>query len=385
MLRSLLIVVVALLFGLTALVASLWGRFALERVTYQRRFARSRCFAGEEVELTVELTNRKILPVTYLTVDDTVPDELRITSRRIHFSRMGQNMLRLLFGLAWYQKVIRHYRVLATRRGFYKLGPALIQGGDPFGYVNNMVEIHTPEHLIVYPKLMSLAELGIASRRPFGDLRARNRLFEDPMRFAGVREYQPGDPPSRVHWKASAAAGSLQVKLLEPSANVGLVVFLNTWADDLFWKGGDIPTMEAGCLLAGSIVNYACEEEVPVGLFSNGHVQGWGSNLRLPPARGPQVLTQALEGLARLHMVSRESMAELLCDEMDRLGYGTSVVLITRPVPPPLADAIMRVHRSGRPVTLIRFGRHLPPAPRLPGIRVYEIAGEEALHASVLA
>jgi uncharacterized protein (DUF58 family) len=384
-LQSWLLLVVAGLFAVTATLAFFWGKYALERVEYHRKFARSRCFVGEEVELTVELTNRKVLPVTYLLVDDTVPDELEITSRKIQFSRMGQNLLRLLFGLTWYQKVIRHYKVTPKRRGYYRLGPALIKGGDPFGYISRTREEKEPENLIVYPRVMSLQAVGIPSQRPFGDLKSRNRLFEDPMRFAGVREYQPGDPLNRIHWKASATAGHLQVKLLDPSANMGLAIFLNTWSADLFWMGGDIPTMEAGCVLAASIVNWAVEQGVPIGLYSNGHVTGWGANLRLPPSRGPQVLTQALEGLARLHMVSRQSAAELLLDEIGRVGYGSSVVVITRSIYEDLAAAIMKVHRSGRPVTVVRFGTHLEPAPRLPGVTIHEVPGEEALHAAVLA
>jgi len=383
--KSGLLLLALLLLGAAALVAIQWGQHALDRIEYHRQFDRVRCFPGEEVELRVELTNRKVLPVTYLTVDDQVPDELEIHSRKLTFIRRGKGLLRLVFGMAWYQKVIRHYRVTATRRGVYSLGPVRVTGGDPFGFVQHDIELDERAELVVYPRIVPLEQLGIPSRRPFGDLRSRDRLFEDPLRFAGVRDYQPGDPLSRIHWKASAATGRLAVKLLDPSSHLGVAVFINTWGWELFWMGSEQDAIEAACTTAASVVQWAMDEGVPVGLYANGFVTGWGGRLRLPPARGPQVLPHALEGLARLFAPSRTPVADILAEESRGLAYGTSVVVITRQVLDGTADELMRIHRSGRPVTLILVGEQKVAIPALPGISIYEVPREEALHAAALA
>ena len=377
------------LFGLTALaaaLASLWGKYALRRLEYKRTLERHRCFPGESLELRVEMTNRKLLPVTYLAVDDTIPLELEVAARKLNFARIGKGTLRLLFGLTWYQKVTRHYRVTPHKRGFYRLGPVLLQGGDPFGFVQHTQEVEAPETLVVYPRIVPLSALGIPSRRPFGDLKSNDRLFEDPMRFAGTRDYQPGDALNRVHWKASAASGRLQVKLLDPSATQGLAVFINTWGWDLFYQGTETEMMETACVLAASVADWAVQEGIALGLYANSLVAEVGMNLRLPPARGARVLPQALEGLARLQMPSRTSLTEMLEAEVPALSYGTSVVVITRQVTEEIAAALERVRRSGRPVTLILAGSDQETLPRLPaGVRVYDVSGEEALHAAVLA
>ncbi|HWI63409.1 MAG TPA: DUF58 domain-containing protein [Symbiobacteriaceae bacterium] len=380
---SLLFILVGFLLLVVAL-AHLWGRYALERVEYRRQFERPRCFVGEELELRVELTNRKVLPITFLAVDDTVPLELQIGARSLAFQRIGKGVLRFLFGLTWYQKVVRRYKVVPSRRGFYRLGPATLQGGDPFGYVHQSRTMDEPETLVVYPRIVPLDALGIPTRRPFGDLKSNDRLFEDPMRFAGVREYQPGDPLNRVHWKASAAAGHLQVRLLDPSSNPGVAIFINTWGWDLFWLGADPVVLETACVVAASIAQWSSEEGVPFGVYANGLVQGWGLTLHLPPARGAHVLPQVLEGLARLSMPTNLSLAETLDAEIPSLQYGTSVVIVTRQVTEDAADAIYRVHRSGRPVTLVLIGED-GAVPDLPGIRIYHLTGEEELHAAVLA
>lgn len=384
--KSLLLLIIAMLLGLVVGVVSLWARYALQRIEYQRSFGRSRCFVGEEVELTVEVTNRKLLPLSYLIVDDSVPEALQVRSTKVLFHKKGRSTLRLLYSLAWYQKVIRHFRVEATRRGFYRLGPVSIRGGDPFGWVDKSEEREQSELLLVYPRIWPLEQVGLPSRRPFGDLKSNDRLFEDPLRFAGSREYQPGDPLNRIHWKASAASGRLQVKQLDPSSSLGLAVFLNTWSFDKHWEGDDLSALEAGCSLAASIISWAGEEGLAVGLYANGLIYEWGMALRLPPARGPHVLPQALEGLARLQPGSPQPIVELMAAEVPALAYGTSVVLITRQLNDELAAAVLRVQRSGRPVTLILTAPEGQESlPRLPGVRIYEVGGEEGLHAAVLA
>jgi len=384
-LRSGVLLLVALLVAAVAGVVSLWGRYGLERVEYRRRFDRNRCFAGETVGLTLVVTNRKPLPLAQLRVEESVPVALQVEAQRMLFQRRGRDRLSLSFSLSWYERLERRYTVRVTRRGAYRLGPARVSAGDPFGWVERSVEVAPGDLLLVYPRVLPLEAVGLPARRPFGDLTSRDRLFADPMRFAGVRAYRPGDPLNQVHWKASAASGELQVKLLDPSASLGLAIFLNTWSYEHFWEGDDAGALEAGVSLAASVLNWACEQGLPVGLYANGLVYEWGFSLRLPPAWGERVLPQGLEGLARLQTGSPQPLWELLNLEAPGLAYGTSLVVITRQVSADLAAALVRAHRSGRPVTLVVTAAEAEPLPDLPGIRIYAVGGEEGLHASVLA
>lgn len=383
--RSGLLLFIGILVSMVGTMVAVWGRYGLSRVEYRRSLGQSRCFAGESVPLTVEVTNRKILPISHLEVEDSVPAALQVQSQRMRFQRKGRERLHLLFSLAWYEQVVRHYTVTATRRGCYRLGPAMVSAGDPFGWVERSMEVPPSDLLLVYPRILPLEEVGLPVRRPFGDLSSRDRLFADPLRFAGVREYRPGDPLNQVHWKASAAAGRLQVKQLDPSASLGLAVFLNTWAYDQFWAGEDSSSLEAGATLAASILHWANENGLPAGLYANGPVYEWGFSLRLPPARGEHVLPHALEGLARLMPGSPQPIWELMDLEVPNLPYGSTLVVITRQVNDELAAALMKAQRSGRPVTLVVTNPEPAPLPALPGVRIYEVGGEEGLHAAVLA
>jgi uncharacterized protein (DUF58 family) len=64
----------------------------------------------------------------------------------------------------------------------------------------------------VFPRVVALQRLGLPTRSPLAALPAREPLFEDPTRVAGVRDYRRGDSPRRIHWTATASAGRLLVR-----------------------------------------------------------------------------------------------------------------------------------------------------------------------------
>jgi len=384
-LKSGLLLLMAALVALTEGLVQLWDRYGLSRLTVERRFDQGRCFAGESLTLTYAVTNRKPLPLPVVEVEESFPVALAVESERMRFQTLARHRLLLRFALGPYQRVERRLTVRATRRGAYRLGPAVLRTGDPFGFTSRQQEVGPSDLLLVYPRVLPLEQVGLPARRPFGDLASRDRLFADPLRFAGVRDYRPGDPLNQVHWKATAASGRLQVRLLDPSSNLGLAVFLNMWSYDHFWEGDDADSLEAGVTLAASILGWADEHGVPVGLYANGPVYQWGFSLRLPPARGADVLVQGLEGLARLQTGSPQPLWDLMTLEVPALPYGTSLVVITRQVGSDLAAAVMRAQRSGRPVTLVVTAPEPVALPDLPGVTVYRVGGEEGLHGAVLA
>jgi uncharacterized protein (DUF58 family) len=62
-------------------------------------------------------------------------------------------------------------------------------------------------------------------------VKVSNRIYEDPTRISGVREYVPGDPMNRIHWKASARTGQLYSKTVEPSSVLGATLILDLHRD----------------------------------------------------------------------------------------------------------------------------------------------------------
>ena len=80
--------------------------------------------------------------------------------------------------------------------------------------------------MIVYPKIFPIAHLGIPSLHPLGETIAERRIFEDPIRVIGVRDYNPRDSRRHIHWKATARRQELQVKVFEPTTTLKVAIFL---------------------------------------------------------------------------------------------------------------------------------------------------------------
>lgn len=102
---------------------------------------------------------------------------------------------------------------------------------------------------------------------------ARRKVVEDPLRFSTVREYNPGDNPRFIHWKATARTGSLQSKVFDPSdtLSVTLAVDVRTRARAYEY----VPEyLEYVISTAASVAVHALGERYMVGLAANGLGEG---------------------------------------------------------------------------------------------------------------
>ena len=132
-----------------------------------------------------------------------------------------------MFSLRWFERARRSYILLFRKRGIYAIGPARLDSGDLFGIFEQVKEVGPNQTLTVFPTLLPFSEMGFPAEDPFGDRRSRRRLFEDPNRPMGVREYRPEDSFRRIHWPATARTGQLQVKVYQPTSGQVMMVCLN--------------------------------------------------------------------------------------------------------------------------------------------------------------
>ena len=101
------------------------------------------------------------------------------------------------------------YTIRPRRRGEHLAGPLMARVLGPWGLAWQQRELVAAEPRKVYPQVRWQGQVGqlllLAHRRSLG---------QSPQQLVGVgtepyalREYLPGDPPSRIHWKATARHG----------------------------------------------------------------------------------------------------------------------------------------------------------------------------------
>ncbi|MFQ5855667.1 MAG: DUF58 domain-containing protein [Anaerolineae bacterium] len=370
--QSALLLIVILLVTVVS-IGWLWNRFVLRRVTYTRDFTEYRAFAGETVDVSVSLANPKPLPVPWLKAEDLFPTELTVIGRRLEPSNIPRRgYLTHTVSLGPYEGVRWNYTIECDKRGFYFLGPAELSSGDIFGLFQQNQEIDTIDRLIVYPRVVGLPELGFPGKDPFGEQKAVQRIFEDPSRAIGVREYHPEDSLKRVHWKATARHGDLQVKVYEPTITQQLVVFLNVATFARPWMGINPQRQEQVISIAASTAFHATNRKFAVGLIANGSVPKSDQPIKVLPSRAPDQLTHVLEALAAVTSFATSSIDELLKASSPSLAWGATFVVITAVVTDSLLSEMVRLREAGRRLVLVSTDPDFESAGP-PGITVYHL------------
>ncbi len=377
--RQALLFSICLLFLLAAGASTVWQRRCLDHLEYRRHLSQRRAFFGDEIELTLELVNRKLLPLAWLEAEDEFPEPLQLVKGRLHHSHKPMRMiLRQLMAMRWYERVRRRYRIRCSARGYHEFGPVRLRSGDLFGSATREAVVEATDWLVVYPKIVPLTTLGLPPRFPFGEQPSAASLHEDAARFRGVRPYARGDSLRRIHWKASAHTGSLQVKLYEPSASRQLAIFLNfnTLGPAWWWYGYDPLLLELEIVVAASLAAWGADQRLQVGLYGNSIRFRTGEGVRVPPARHSQHLVSILEALACALHIATMPIADLLMIEGRRLPQGTTIVAISATVNAEMVAVLKSLQSRGYGVVLILIGDQTSGT-IVEGVRTYHVAGEE--------
>jgi uncharacterized protein (DUF58 family) len=353
-------------------IAWVWNRWSLRRVDYERHFDKRRAFVGETFKMTLRVTNRKLLPLSWVEVSDRIPSALLLVNGMLMPTHVPQvSALKAVLSLRWYERVNRRYELECPARGIYTLGPVELKSGDIFTLFEIQENRRCRDRLVVYPHIWPMEDWGFPSKEPFGERKAHRRLLEDPLRTIGVRDYSPEDSLRYVHWKATAHRGELQVRVLEPTTTPNLVILLNIATFEHHWQGFIPELLERTVSLAGSIATWAAGQKYIVGLVANGSVPFSDQPIRVPPGRSPGQLMAILEALAAVTSFATLPIHDLLRRESPRLPWGATLVVVTAIVTDELAAAVLGLQEAGRRMALISLAEELPP--QLDGVVTYHL------------
>jgi uncharacterized protein (DUF58 family) len=333
---------------------------------------------GETVAVVVGVHNSGRLPIAWVLLEDLLPrralihdpPSLGVTGRRVKLAMLGAGGSKNLL-----------YQLHCNRRGYYQLGPLVLETGDLFGLHRRYRVVTEPHFLLVYPKVMPLEGFDIASRRPIGEVRMSYRLYEDPTRIAGVRQYQAGDPLNRVHWNATARTGKLHSKVYEPSTVAGMTILLD-FHQDSHLPSDEPMRSELAVTASASLANAVFEMGQQVGLVTNGRdavdrirQEGWDYDMRtrdaarkaasmaeqsdrlqpviVPTRRGADQLMRIFETLARVELTDGLDLTQLIAETTSRMPRDATVVAILPRVTEQHAIALGNLKRRGFAVTAI--------------------------------
>ena len=352
------LLLVGALLILSSVVRTLWSRYGLRSLTYERHLVRDRAIQGEDVELLVSAWNDKLLPLAWLEAEDLVSEGLLVRERPVGRSdRPGFAALRSTWTLAPFERVTTHLHITAERRGVYRFGPVRLQVADLFGRDVATRSDEIADALVVRPRSVPV-RLATPELVPLGERRARHGLHHDPALFAGVRPYQATDPRRAVHWRATARMGQPVSKRFEPATMRRTVIALDVQTnEEPYWMMVyDEDALESLIVAAASLARFVLDDGGAVGLAANAWSGSMARTAWVAPASGPGQLPAILDALARLSVFASTPFDVMLRDLAARLEPGTSVIALSGHDPRPALGVELRLSSSGFPVTHVSLG-----------------------------
>ncbi len=350
---------------------SIWQRYGLRRVHFERRLEPSRAFPDDEVELSLIFENRKPLPLPWVNLSDGFPigpnyGELELEPTKDSDRQRFNGLVS-----AWpYERVEQRCRFTCLRRGVYRFGPATLSTGDPFGFAMRQIDIAITDDLLVYPRVLPVTHFGLPAAQPFGESPPSRPVPDDPLRFLGTRPYVPGDPPQSIHWRASARTDRLQSKTYERGATASLAIFLDLVGDVIPDDEVDRANREWAISAAASLAAFGLDGEREVGLVSNAPLLGGARFVRVTPSRQRVQLMRLLELLAQLIPYAIRPIGPMLLDEARRLSWGATLSVISVAPSEALIQTLWRLQRSGFGVSLLVVGEATVDVPFGSGLTV---------------
>ncbi len=331
---------------LLLIVGASWAWVNLQGLEVRVTRSGDRGQVGAYLEGRVAVTNRTVIPKSWLEVTELVNDVPEPGGRGLSLDRRQTRGWRIETYLA--------------RRGLYEGGHVRITSQDPFGLFRMGKDFSDPHSYIVYPAVEPLPNLD--SR--FASLPSDTRLtrFYDQVTtdVASLRVWRPGDAYRRIHWPYTARMNAPMVKEFDIGQAAQFWILLDldrsshhypegsqrpeipeANADGEPWRFQPENTEELSVTLAASLAQRLMDLSLPVGLAVNGD-----NGRLLRPDNGTDHLSRLMETLASASAVEANSLPEFLQSMRPHLNHFHSVTVVTANTDPDWLAALLDLKRG---------------------------------------
>ncbi len=323
-------------------------------VTFDRQVSRRVVTWGGELEITMSVTNDKLLPLVWMRVRDVWPTGLEPRGFGLRqITLLGRQELVQTVSVRWYERLRRHYRVRCVARGVHRLGPVELEAGDPFGIAGVARKLEARQEFTVLPRVLDVPGFDLLVGRPLVDETAVRSLAVDPTALRGTRPYRPGDSVRAMNWRATARSGVLHTNEFDPTSIAAVRLLLDVGSLYKAWEAIDAELMELLCVVSASLAAAFATRGYAVGLASNASLSQELNAVDLSPAHG--VLPDVLEAIARLRPFTVRDYGSVLAAELADESGEADCVLVTGRLRPAVRGLIAQL-RAKRPTSVVFVG-----------------------------
>ena len=121
--------------------------------------------------------------------------------------------------------------LIPLRRGLLCFTGATVARTDPFGLFRSLARVPLPDKVLILPERYPLPAIALTGTRKYqqGGVALASAIGESDE-FVSLREYRPGDPMRRIHWRSWARVGHPVVREYQDEFFVRHALILDTFA-----------------------------------------------------------------------------------------------------------------------------------------------------------
>ena len=249
------------------------------------------------------------------------------------------------------------------RRGRLELAGVDIARSDPLGLVKGIARVPLEARVVALPRRYRIPALSLPGARKFqqGGV-SLSASIGDSEEFLSLRDYRPGDPMHRLHWKSFARTGKPIVKEYQDEFFERHALVLDTGTR----RGEDAQFEEAVAVAASFVYTIDTQECLLDLLFVGGAVKTYTTG------RGQSHSEQMLEVLAAVTPSAPQDFGSLAAAVLDRRSTLSSVIAVLLSWDEPRREFVARSRASGLEVRALLV---CPPGempPEEPGLLVLQ-------------
>jgi uncharacterized protein (DUF58 family) len=222
--------------------------------------------------------------------------------------------------------------LLPLKRGYLELNRLSLACPDPLGLVYRHHTARIPQSVCILPQRYQLPALSLAKGRhiQIGGSTLVSSMGE-ALEFRSLRDYRPGDPTNKIHWKSWAKVGYPVVREHQEEAALHYALILDSFQPKYVPGDTRNDVFEAALAVAVSFLTREQPEETRLDVI---YAASAPPSPTLPCAqyvtvgRGLRQRAQILETLATLNLCHDQELASLAPVVQTRLPHLSGCICI---------------------------------------------------------
>lgn len=248
---------------------------------------------------------------------------------------LAGEQMKKLFVFGFRKEVKWEYEIEQMPRGEHVLEGVIVEVSDFFGWLRKKKVINAKDTILVFPKMIDLHYVTFNTQYDRGTLASLLNIIKDTTLATGVRDYQPGDRVTWIHWKSFARTQTLMTKEFEDKRSQELLLLMD---------GRMSVTFEDQVELTASILKVASSHQAELALMTSGV-----ESALFPFIQSEEQLHQALVHLAKIKPTVEEQTASLV-DFSTEFQHGGGILLITGKPDWPFMQSVLRNAKNAKSI-----------------------------------